>query len=154
MTPRILPPGKFVSYSNHGYALLGRLVEVTSGQPFAQYVDENIFQRLNMHHSSFLLPPAMASDLAVGYWYENSRYRVEPYESHLLTDVFQRGLEMLEQLALASTTAILCAERDPAECHRRHIADCLAERGWEVIHLLGNDEARPHRPVDSQRRLF
>jgi len=81
-------------------------------------------------------------------------HRLEPYESHLLTDVFQRGLEMLEQLARSSTTAVLCAERDPADCHRRHIADCLAERGWEVIHLLGNDEVRPHRPVDSQRWLF
>lgn len=81
-------------------------------------------------------------------------YRREPYESHLLTESFRRGLKLLEQLAAASTTAILCAERNPAECHRLHIADCLTERKWQVIHLLGPDETRLHRPEDSQRRLF
>lgn len=81
-------------------------------------------------------------------------YRRESYESYLLTDTFRHGLEMLEQLATASLTAILCAERNPAECHRRHIADSLVERGWEVIHLLGPDENQPHRPSDGQRRLF
>ena len=81
-------------------------------------------------------------------------YRQEAYESHQLTDSFRRGLEMLEQLATASSTAILCAERNPAECHRRHIADSLVERGWEVLHLLGPDENEPHRLTDGQRRLF
>jgi uncharacterized protein (DUF488 family) len=81
-------------------------------------------------------------------------YRKEPYESHLLTEGFQTGLKKLEQLAAASSTAVLCAERNPDECHRRHIADCLLERGWEVVHLLGPEECKRHRPVDSQRRLF
>jgi uncharacterized protein (DUF488 family) len=81
-------------------------------------------------------------------------YRREPYESYVLTKGFQRGLHMLEELAAASRTAILCAERNPAECHRRHIADCMAERGWEVIHLLGPDESMPHETADNQRRLF
>jgi len=81
-------------------------------------------------------------------------YRKEPYESHLLTEMFQRGLNMLEKLAASSTAAILCAERNPSECHRLHIADCLVERGWEVVHLLGPDETRLHRPARSQRRLF
>ena len=81
-------------------------------------------------------------------------YRKESYASHQLTETFQKGLTMLEQLATASSTAVLCAERNPADCHRRHIADALLERGWEVIHLLGPDERTSHRLSDGQRRLF
>lgn len=77
----------------------------------------------------------------------------QSYESYMRSPPFRRGLEVLEDLAGSSVTAIMCAEREPAECHRRHLADCLADRGWEVVHLLGADESRPHHPTE-QRRLF
>jgi uncharacterized protein (DUF488 family) len=76
------------------------------------------------------------------------------YESCMLTPPFRRGIEMLEDLADATVTAILCAERDPADCHRRLISDALVDRGWRVVHLLGPDERRDHRPAEPQRRLF
>ena len=81
-------------------------------------------------------------------------YRSGSYETYLLNDHFQAGLGTLEELAASTSTAILCAERDPALCHRRFIADCLAERGWEVVHLLDLDASAPHRLSPSQRRLF
>jgi CubicO group peptidase (beta-lactamase class C family) len=34
MPPRVMPPGKLISYSNHGLALVGHLVEVASGESF------------------------------------------------------------------------------------------------------------------------
>ena len=76
------------------------------------------------------------------------------YESHMRTPGFLRGLETLEDLAGSSVTVLMCAERDPTECHRHHLADLLRDRGWDVIHLLGPDESLPHRPSDQQRRLF
>ena len=76
------------------------------------------------------------------------------YESHMATRDFLKGLGTLEDLAGSSVTAIMCAERDPAECHRRHLADLLTDRGWEVVHLLGLDENEPHHSSDQQRRLF
>ncbi len=41
--------------------------------------------------------------------------------------------------------AILCAEADPAHCHRRLIADALAARGATVVHIRGTDPPEPHR---------
>ena len=67
MPRRVMPPGEVMSYSNHGMALAGYLVEVIAGVPFAQYIDENILKPLGMNHSSFLLPAHLAPDLAVGY---------------------------------------------------------------------------------------
>ena len=39
-------------------------------------------------------------------------------------------------LSLPGPVCLLCAERRPEECHRTLIADWLAERGWEVVHLV------------------
>jgi CubicO group peptidase (beta-lactamase class C family) len=41
-------PGTQYRYSNSGYALLALIVEVRSGQPFARFLRENIFQPLKM----------------------------------------------------------------------------------------------------------
>jgi len=45
---QIYRPGTYVAYSNFGTALAGYIVEYVSGQPFYQYVQENIFKPLGM----------------------------------------------------------------------------------------------------------
>ncbi len=41
----------------------------------------------------------------------------------------------LKELAAKGPTAMMCLEKDPTRCHRRHIAERLEEDGWEVIHM-------------------
>jgi len=81
MPPRVMPPDDTISYSNHGYALAGYLMEEISGMPFDQYIEENVLRPLDMNHSSFRqpLPPELASDPAVGYVYTTD-YQVMPVE--------------------------------------------------------------------------
>jgi CubicO group peptidase (beta-lactamase class C family) len=69
MPPAVMPPGRFISYSNHGYALLGLVIEEVSDRPFADHMDENVLRPLGMTMSSFHqpLPGALAGSLAVGY---------------------------------------------------------------------------------------
>ena len=77
--PRVRPPGQVTQYSNYGMALAGYLVEVISGvpsassgqAPYAEYIQQNIFQPLGMNRSTFQqpIPPDLAPDLAVGYKY-------------------------------------------------------------------------------------
>ena len=81
MPPRVMPPGRFISYSNHGYALLGHLVELVSGVPFARYAEEHILGPLDMRRSSFGLPPELAADLAVGYRVAGGRHRASAFEA-------------------------------------------------------------------------
>lgn len=80
MPPHVMPPGEVINYSNHGMALAGYLVEVISGIPFARYIEENILKPLGMNRSSFLLPPHLAPDLAVGYEYSHGRYQPVPFD--------------------------------------------------------------------------
>lgn len=56
-------PGTKFKYSNLGYVLLGQLVEAVSGQPFEEYVNQNILARCGPG-LSFELDP---SSHAVGY---------------------------------------------------------------------------------------
>ena len=66
---RIFPPGKVPAYSNYATALAGYIVERLSGQPFNQYIEQNIFQPLGMNRSSFAqpLPPELAPLMSKGY---------------------------------------------------------------------------------------
>jgi len=41
---------------------------------------------------------------------------------------------------------LMCAESNPADCHRSHIADWLVAHGSEVVHLLA-----PGRRVEHAR---
>ena len=69
MPDRVRPPGELTSYSNHGAALAGYIVEQISGVPFYQYIKENILKPLGMSHSTFQqpLPSDFISDEAPGY---------------------------------------------------------------------------------------
>jgi uncharacterized protein (DUF488 family) len=42
----------------------------------------------------------------------------------------------------------MCAETLPWRCHRRLIADLLAARGDEVVHLLGPGDSIEQRPFE------
>lgn len=66
--PRVRPPGEVISYSNHGLALAGLVVEKISGRPFVDYARLNLLEPLGMERSSFLLPPELAPHLATGYF--------------------------------------------------------------------------------------
>ena len=66
---RVFPPGRAQAYSNYGVALAGYIVERVAGEPFAAYVEKNIFAPLEMNHSTLRqpVPAELASHLAVGY---------------------------------------------------------------------------------------
>jgi hypothetical protein len=47
------PPGTEYAYSNTGYNLLARVIEIQSGMTFRAYTQENIFDPLGMTHTHF-----------------------------------------------------------------------------------------------------
>lgn len=54
--PLIANPGAPWLYSSMGYAVLGRVIEVSSGQPYQRFVADRILQPLDMR-DSFFFPP-------------------------------------------------------------------------------------------------
>jgi len=51
--PLEFQPGEKWNYSNSGYVLLGYLIEKISGEPYSQFVQENIFTPLGMKDSGY-----------------------------------------------------------------------------------------------------
>lgn len=65
------PPGAVFEYSNANYDLLGLVVEAASGESYADYVQQYIFDPLGMDHTFTAPGPAEAQGLATGhrYWF-------------------------------------------------------------------------------------
>jgi CubicO group peptidase (beta-lactamase class C family) len=65
------PVGSAFEYSNMNYNLLGLIVEATSGESYAAYVQNHIFGPLDMRHSYTTRSEAAQNGLAMGhrYWF-------------------------------------------------------------------------------------
>jgi len=59
----------------------------------------------------------------------------EDYQELMKGEEWKESYQELKELASKGPTVIMCLEKDPMRCHRRHIAEKLKEEGWEVIHL-------------------
>ena len=60
-------PGASFEYSNYNYMVLGAVVEAISGQPYKDYVRENIFSPLGMEDSAASLEDDVSLNLADPY---------------------------------------------------------------------------------------
>jgi CubicO group peptidase (beta-lactamase class C family) len=63
------PVGTAYQYCNINYSIAGLIVEQVSGQSYADYVTQHIFELLDMRHSFTARAPAQADGLAVGHYY-------------------------------------------------------------------------------------
>ena len=67
------PPGETVGYSNYGAALAGYIIECISGMDYADYVKQNIFEKLGMQHT------ALRPDLSDNEWVAQQRKKTHCY---------------------------------------------------------------------------
>ena len=61
------PVGASFEYTDANYDVLGLLVQTVAGQPYRDYVQQQILTPLAMTHSATTHPAALPADLAVGY---------------------------------------------------------------------------------------
>ena len=65
------------------------------------------------------------------------------YEKIRMQPVFADGIEQLARLARTVSVAIMCAEEDPANCHRTLlIAPALSDCGVSVSHIRKDGSAQ------------
>lgn len=74
------------------------------------------------------------------------------FADHMESDEFQRAATQLMALAVRAPVAVLCAERNPDQCHRSLLSDYLMLKGMQVVHLLELSERRDHMPSPALRR--
>lgn len=65
---------------------------------------------------------------------------------------FREGIERLERGVTTHRIALMCAEREPLDCHRGLlIARVLKAQSWQVRHLLADGRVEEH--ADTEQRL-
>jgi len=85
----------------------------------------------------------------------NSLYRdgIADYEAMAMQPEFRAGLDRLVDAVSRSRVCLMCAEREPLDCHRfLLVARSLAERGLAAGHILHGGTIEPH--AATERRLL
>ncbi len=74
--------------------------------------------------------------------YENGRVR---YDRLARTPLYREGIDQVIETAEVERVALMCAEREPLDCHRTLLVGrSLAERGVAVAHILGDGTLEAH----------
>lgn len=66
--PMARQPGERFAYSGIGYDIVGRIIEVATGQPIDEVLQTRLCQPLGMHHTTFHPDEAARRELARFYW--------------------------------------------------------------------------------------
>lgn len=72
------------------------------------------------------------------------------YEKIRKSQDYQAGLADLAMGLESPVTpmALMCSEQDPSGCHRRRLVGAdLLERGYEVVHIMGDGELRTEHEI-------
>lgn len=91
------------------------------------------------------------SDAGIGYRFLGDRLGGRPkdpagytegvvdYEKVAVTSAFREGLDELAGMARRKRCCVMCAERDPLDCHRALlVARRLAPKGFSISHIHGD----------------
>ena len=106
---------------------------------------------VSRHHPQFSREALSASlaEAGIEYRWEGKALggmRKGGYAAHMDTPLF---MDAAGALIGSERVCLMCAETNPADCHRSHIAGWLAAHGERVVHLIEPGEEREHAP-----RLF
>jgi hypothetical protein len=152
----VTPPGEILSYSNHGIALAGLVVEQVSGRPFAEYVQGEILLPLGMTRSGFGLPNPAPAALAVGHLHLDleraagvDRIRWAPAGDLYTTapDLARFAMAHLAEGRVPGSDARILRAETARTMHAQAFTHrpeqrgwCLgfAERGWNGVRAIGH----------------
>lgn len=77
--PFLFEPGTSTAYSNIGYYLLARIIEKASGQTYAAFLKQQLFDKAKMYNSGITTNTAIVDKMAKSYYLENDKLVKNPY---------------------------------------------------------------------------
>lgn len=66
------------------------------------------------------------------------------YADYMDTAHFKEAIQLLEELAVNSTTCYMCSEAVWWRCHRSLVSDYLKWKGWNVQHIMNEKRSELH----------
>lgn len=76
--PLDFPPGSKCSYSNTGYILLGKVIEIVSGESYRDYLQRHFFDPLGMKQTFTMAEENRLSNMAIGYRHSGGKLERAP----------------------------------------------------------------------------
>ncbi len=164
--PLQFEPGTKWDYSDPGFTVLGRIIEVVSGQAYQDFVQQRIFRPLGMKDSFYFVPPEKRDRVAPIYKLENGKLQKEDMDQYLKPakyaspdggiGVFSTALDMAAfyQMMLNGGTyhgARILSRASIEAMTAVHTGDLVPERWWG--YGLGWEVSR-ERPSSGAFALF
>ncbi len=143
---------KTLGHSNHP---IERFVELLTAGGVKVLVDvrSTPWSRRFPQFGKERLAKALA-EAGIAYLHEGAALGGKPegggsYDDLAARPAFREALDRLATRADASTLCLMCAEKEPLDCHRTVLVSRrLAERGVAIEHLLADGGIRPHAEIE------
>ncbi|MHC4223258.1 MAG: DUF488 domain-containing protein [Planctomycetota bacterium] len=149
----------------HGVEVLCDVRAFPGSKRHPHFARENLAKELAMREIAYLWLGRELGGFRKGRGAHSAHIAVRTagfrnYADHMEGEMFAAGVDRLLEPAADKTVAIMCAERHWSRCHRSFLSDYLVGiRGVEVLHLLDEGTAEPHRlrstaRVDGERLFY
>ncbi len=138
--------------SRHGITAIGDVRSSPYSRYNPQYNKEALHRSLAEQGIKYVFLGqelgARSDDLSC---YVNGRVQ---YEALAKTDSFQHGIERIcKGVGKGFTMALMCAEKDPLDCHRTIlVARVLVRKGFNVLHIL--EDGKIEAQAQAEDRLL
>ncbi|MCC9065743.1 serine hydrolase [Flavobacterium piscisymbiosum] len=77
--PLLFEPGTSTAYSNIGYYLLAQIIEKVSGQSYAAYLKQNVFDKAKMYNSGVSTNDEIVAKMTQRYYFNDNKLVKNPY---------------------------------------------------------------------------
>ena len=150
-----------IGHSNHSAR---RFIDLLQGAGIECVADvrSTPFSRRNPQFSQRALAASL-KDAGIEYWFLGDALGARPkdpgcyeggkvsYARIAATPAFQEAVGALIKDSHAKRIAIMCAEKEPLECHRTILVGrALAQRDTELQHILADGRIEPHAELEQR----
>lgn len=135
---------KTIGHSNHP---IEKFVDLLQKGGVDELIDVRSvpYSRRFPHFSRERLEKTLA-DAGIAYLWEGEALGGKPRAA---APTFEAAIDRVLERSRERSVALMCAEKEPLDCHRVHLVSRrLAERGADIVHLLADGSVRPHRDVE------
>ncbi len=150
-----------IGHSNHAYARFLELLRGAGANTIIDVRSRPYSRRVPQFNGKSL--QATLPQAAIEYHYLGQRLGGRPAHPHLYRNGradyqrmaeqpdFLQGLESVEALERSRVPVLMCAERDPLDCHRcLLVARALAARELVVSHILFDGTLQSHQQIEDR----
>ncbi len=120
---QIFEPGTTPAYSNYGVALAAYVIEEITGMEFNDYVDQHIFEPLEMHNTTFRQPASynITQAKSAGYYFRDGRF-TSPYQEFVIPAPAGSAVSTATDMTRFMKALLLCDETpEDEELHPNRI---------------------------------